>query len=104
MKELLSKEDIVSACKKWTFKGHIYFLIFENEIVYVGKSKRLAHRMEEHVPARHGWAKVFALECEHNEMNDLEKAYIEKFKPRWNVQHNRKKNAGTNFSAVIRGG
>lgn len=87
----------------------VYCLLRRGEVVYVGKSKSVLHRVSQHRAKRDGpeksrarqrlWASagdatafdirfddVWVLFCELRDLERLELEYIDRFKPRWNIQ------------------
>lgn len=68
--------------------GIIYFLFLENSVVYVGQTKQdLFGRLSQHVRD-----KVFdsysVMPVSMADLNRIERHYISKYKPRYNVVHN----------------
>ena len=81
---------------KRTFKKSfiIYALIRNNEIVYIGQSKQILSRISAHLASEKefdSWSIVENLGeyCTAGELNRLEKKYIRKFIPVYNVNYNR---------------
>ena len=77
---LLSKGEILSMARPQRKLCGVYFLIENNEIVYVGQSVNVHARVASH---HHG--KVFSyftcIECPQSHLNSLEALYIHKFSP-----------------------
>jgi len=67
---------------------YVYFLVSESEVVYVGKTTRLAHRIEAHMKDK-TFDDVWYLEVDRQSLNETEQAYIRRFRPKYNVQCNR---------------
>jgi len=65
----------------------VYFLILHGKIIYIGCSKNIIERVCTHRIEKHFDYPVF-IPCPENEMFELEKAYIKKFKPELNRVHN----------------
>lgn len=80
---LYSKEDILTRAVKDIRKCYIYFLIQDNEIVYIGQTINLPLRLSFHKQ----WIKYetyFALECRKEKLMELEATYLFKFAPKHN--------------------
>lgn len=84
---LLDQEYILSNSFPVFPKCGIYFLIRNNQIVYIGKSTTLAFRLQEHRRGK-DFNRVFFIECEEDELLELEKRYIKKFAPPLNKKQN----------------
>lgn len=71
---------------------HIYFLLNKGEVVYVGKSVRVAKRVTSHdVKGEKQYDEVFAKPCPNMDSKtlcDLESYYIAKYKPIYNMVRN----------------
>lgn len=65
-------------------RSGLYFLIKDNEIVYVGQSSAVAQRVAAHRGVMDHDSYTF-LPCEGAEANDLEAAYIIALQPRYNT-------------------
>lgn len=65
----------------------VYFLLRDDEIVYVGQSGNILYRIACH---RHDGEKefnrIFLIECPEAQMEHLERLYIAKFTPKYNVK------------------
>lgn len=87
MKEYLYQpESILKNAKKlWDQIQGIYFLIQNNNIVYVGQSSELIHRISNHEKDRKiifdGYSYI---KCPKEILDDLEAYYIYTFKPKYN--------------------
>lgn len=66
----------------------IYFLLDENEVVYVGKTTRGISRIYAH-KNKH-FNRIFVLPCYEQDLDKLENKYIVKYKPKYNKIPNRK--------------
>lgn len=82
---LLSEKEILNHKDKHEIKPAVYFLIHNEEIVYVGQSTNPHSRVVAH--AKDG-EKVFdeytLIYCDSSELNTLEAQYIAHFTPRYN--------------------
>ena len=80
------KDFIKTASKYNRYSGaYIYFLLHENEVVYIGKSTSLASRIVEHINSgTKTFDDVSVIECSIDEMDDLEIKYIKEYCPRYN--------------------
>ena len=67
----------------------IYFLINDDEVVYVGQSSRISRRIPEHLTSKK-FNRIFLLIVSEN-IDKLEMNYIHKFKPKYNKQIRRVK-------------
>jgi len=77
LKNSLSKNELI-------FSG-IYFLISDKEIVYVGKSKDVACRINNHKKEDvKKFDNVFFIKVPEKELESTENYYISKFKPKYN--------------------
>ncbi len=67
------------------YPGHVYFLVEEEEVVYVGQTIDLAYRIRSHVTeARIRFNKVYWIPCLHEDMAVIEAAFIGTLKPKFN--------------------
>ena len=64
-------------------KSGIYFLIKDDEIVYIGKAVCVFSRLKRH-PVK--FDRFSFIPCEQNELSITEKVLISKFKPRLNIK------------------
>lgn len=81
----LEASTIVARSQKWGDKfAGIYFLIKDREIVYVGQSMNVAARVSQHKKTRDfdSWSWI---PCDTQDLLDLERAYIRKFRPELNM-------------------
>lgn len=74
---------------KWRYSG-IYFLIHDEEIVYVGQSVDVKSRLDQHsrgddVHDPKLFNRYFVIMCDTSELNNLEAYYINKFHPKYNI-------------------
>lgn len=66
----------------------IYFLVSENSIVYVGRSVSFITRLQDHLRDEgKTFDRVYFLPCSSEEIDHLERAYIQKFRPPLNTVH-----------------
>lgn len=84
-------------------RGGVYILVHKNEVVYVGKSKRMLNRLSAHLSAwsakrrekmphfvqRLGiyYDEVHICPCHPDRIDALEQSMIDLFRPRNNTQH-----------------
>ena len=74
----------------------VYFLINDNEVVYVGQSKNVIVRVAGHADDKFKvFNKVCVLSCGPANLDVLESAFIHKFRPRYNRQHSSGKMVAT---------
>ena len=78
-----SKEEILAIAQNEVSNCCIYFLIDNDEIVYVGKTMHITSRVITHKLTKK-FDRVSFISCSKEEMEELEKMYIEKFSPRIN--------------------
>lgn len=85
----ITKETITSSASKYLHPGEpycgIYFLILDDEIVYVGQSRDIKSRISQHSKTDKFWDKFFYILCERDQLNKLESHYINQFKPKYNI-------------------
>jgi len=62
----------------------IYFLMDHDEVAYIGKTKRVLSRLEEHKKAGKVFDAVFFMECEENHLSLVESLAIHFLKPSQN--------------------
>jgi hypothetical protein len=82
--DALDKEYIISNSVPALPLCGIYFLIKDNEIVYVGQSIHIPRRLKTHKRDQKSFDKVFFVECKRKELDCLERKYIRKFVPKLN--------------------
>lgn len=61
----------------------IYFLLQENEVVYVGQTTRGICRPLEHIRYK-DFSSIKMLSCTEDMLNELESYYIDKYRPKYN--------------------
>lgn len=77
-------QEIISGAVKGNYRRGIYFLLHAGEIVYVGQSKNVLGRFNEHILIK-TFDSYFVLELEDDEdLLAAEMHFIEKFKPKYN--------------------
>lgn len=80
-----TREEIVGTSAKAVFTG-IYFLISDGEVVYVGQSIDVLNRIAQHKAKQIVKFDRFTLiECSRDDLNRLERIYIQRLRPRCNV-------------------
>lgn len=68
---------------------HVYFLIDGDEVVYVGQSRDLTHRIETHLKdERKKFDRVLTLECDRRSLLATESHFIRLLRPRYNEANN----------------
>lgn len=65
----------------------VYFLVENNEVVYVGQSTDIASRIRKHQSDKF-FNKVFYIECRKERLNEIENYFIISFNPEYNRTHN----------------
>lgn len=87
----LSLENIISnsiPSAREVFSG-VYFLIYKNEIQYIGSATDVLSRIQMHKKAKKiRFNKMFFIRCTKNEMVRIEIENIEKFRPINNIVYN----------------
>jgi excinuclease UvrABC nuclease subunit len=95
----LDARDIINNKSPMTYQPIIYFLLSGNEIVYIGKSMCGFARIYKHVTDK---TKSFTHYYYHSVPEEyitlLEKQYIKKFLPKYNIVHNIKKNPESRYT------
>lgn len=84
-----SQEEIADAAAPYLHKGNVragvYFLLAEDEIIYVGKTVDVRSRLEQHSRDNlKPFNRFFFIPCEIEELDYLEAVYIHLFTPRFN--------------------
>lgn len=71
----------------WTASG-VYFLCEGDEVVYVGRSLSVLHRIAEHIKASvKEFSHVFFLPCAIAELDEIEQRWIKTLNPKYNFVH-----------------
>ena len=82
-KTLLRTEEILSAKLNKTMMSGIYFLIQDNEIIYVGQSVNIFARIATHIEQKEFDSYAY-LECPPEQLNTYESLYIHTLRPKLN--------------------
>lgn len=82
-KQLISKKKILSNKIIFENKTGIYFLIKDNEIVYVGQSTQFYTKLSSHVNNK-DFDSYFIIEVPEEQLTEYEVEYIIKFNPIYN--------------------
>lgn len=82
-KTLLGKDDIVSSSIPWENLSGVYFLISEDEVVYVGQSVNVYSRIYEHSKLKK-FEKYAYIQCPEPMLDKLESLYIHLLQPKLN--------------------
>lgn len=87
----IDKQSIISAASVVPLpKTGIYFLVSENEIVYVGQSTNILDRIGVHLrEKRIIFEKACWIEVQKQYLNSVEQLLIKKFNPKFNRAHKR---------------
>lgn len=80
-----SKIDVLESCIPTARASGVYFLVRESEVVYVGQSVDVLHRIARHRREGRVFDAFSYIECDHGEMDRLEALYIKAFIPVGNV-------------------
>lgn len=83
---LLGLNELLARARQGTdeFCG-VYFLIYRREVVYVGSSVHVLHRVRTHQRSEKGFFTHWAfVECEEQSLDAVERAYILALRPRLN--------------------
>lgn len=80
---LLDEQTIVSIAREFPVICGVYFLVDDNEIVYVGKSANVYKRACQHLTEK-TWTKIAVLPIPQDRLDEVEQAYINHFAPRLN--------------------
>ena len=80
----LSEQTIVKNSFPVSSSPAIYFLIKDDKIMYVGQSINPLNRVGTHISTRK-FDRITFLMCHKDQMGALERFYIKKFMPPWNV-------------------
>jgi hypothetical protein len=94
-KALLSQEQIVKASIPWERSTGVYFLVWNDEVVYVGQSVNVYSRITHHSAKE--FDRYAYIPCHEDALDRLESLYIHCFRPRLNGNAN-----STEKSAPIR--
>ncbi|MBC8485860.1 MAG: hypothetical protein ISS80_04270 [Candidatus Cloacimonetes bacterium] len=85
-KYIYQSESILNKSKKiWQEIQGIYFLIEKNDIVYVGQSSEIIHRISNHAKdGNYNFDEFSYIKCPKEFLDNLEAYYIYTFKPKFN--------------------
>jgi hypothetical protein len=78
-------EEVLEAAIPYRHGTGIYFLIKDKEVVYVGQSTDVFHRMARHRRDSRDFDSFAYIECEKEKLDELEAAYITAFVPLLNL-------------------
>lgn len=81
---LLAEAEIIGASRSIRKICGIYFLIHEEEVIYVGQSIDFYSRLAAHLRT-FKFDSVTVIECPREKLDSLELLYIQKFSPRCNI-------------------
>jgi len=81
---MYNKKQILSKKKQKPKVGGVYFLIYEDEIIYIGKTKNIYERIYHH---KIQFDFFTIIKCEELNLNELERQYIMKFEPKYNKHY-----------------
>jgi hypothetical protein len=84
--------EILEAVVPCTKASGIYFLVKGAEVVYVGQSIDMLHRIARHRRDGQDFDGYACVECERDRLDELEAQYIAAFAPRRNLSFGRPKN------------
>lgn len=88
---------LVSNKYQLKFNYYVYCLIYKNKIVYIGQTTNVVGRIKQHIKENQkefdSWnvVKKVPYGATADELLDYEKYYIKLFSPKYNIQHNGKK-------------
>jgi hypothetical protein len=86
-KTLLDGEQIAKLALPWEKSSGVYFLVQDQEVVYVGQSVNVYSRIAQHVDKK--FDKYAFVPCEAELLDRLESLYIHTLKPRFNGNFNK---------------
>ena len=99
-KALLSFEDIVEQALPWEKASGVYFLVHDNEVVYVGQSVHIYSRIAQHSGKK--FDRYAFVPCDVALLDKLESLYIHVLKPRLNGDYSAtEKSAPIRFDALL---
>ena len=97
---LLYAEDIIQHALPWKKSSGVYFLVHDNEIVYVGQSVHIYSRIAQHQDKT--FDRYAFVPCKEELLDVLESLYIHVLKPKLNGNYNEKeKSAPIRFDALL---
>lgn len=65
----------------------VYFLILNKEIIYIGMTNHVFRRINQHQNDGKIFDSFFYIKCQKEKCAELEKFYIKKFMPKFNIEH-----------------
>ena len=99
-KTLLNGEQIAKLALPWAKSSGVYFLVQDQEVVYVGQSVNIYSRIAQHPDKK--FDKYAFVPCEVELLDKLESLYIHMLKPRLNGDINKQeKSAPIAFSKLL---
>lgn len=84
-------DEILQAAVRSAKASGIYFLVRGDEVVYVGQSLDMLHRIARHRREGRSFDRYACMECEPERLDALEALYIAAFAPRENMSFGRKR-------------
>jgi len=99
-KALLTADEILKVALPWEQVAGVYFLVKDEEVIYVGQSVNIYSRISEH---RHKQFDKYAfVPCSVDLLNKLESLYIHVLRPKLNGNINaQEKNAPIRFNELL---
>lgn len=83
---LLEAQHIAGEAMLYDAVTGVYFLLQDDEIVYVGRSTDALRRLSQHrIEGAKTFNRVYLIQCAAVEMARLEEMYIDKFRPKYNL-------------------
>jgi len=83
----LDLKDILKNKINFIKTSGVYFLILNNEIIYIGMSNHLFRRINQHLNDGKIFDSFYYMKSKLDNCKALESFYIKKFKPKFNVEH-----------------
>lgn len=80
----LKAEDICTTAQPFIGLPGVYFLVFQNEVIYVGQSDNVYRRLDEHRPRIKFDAWHFITVTDRKQRLEVERRYIAALSPKWN--------------------
>lgn len=93
-------EEVLEAAIPYGSGTGVYFLIKDKEVIYIGQSIDVFHRMARHRRENRAFDSFAYLECPKERLDELEAAYITAFVPFLNFSLGRVPKGVTKFEAV----
>lgn len=93
-------EEVLEAAIPYGSGTGIYFLIKDKEVIYIGQSVDVFHRMARHRRDNRQFDSFAYLECEADRLDELECAYITAFVPFLNVSLGKMPKGVTKFETI----